>query len=273
MLLRLFLALLLFVSSGLYCWPQELKIHFIDVGQGESILVETPKGKAALIDTGNIISGFKAGQYLQNLGIKHLNYIILTHSHLDHIGGIFTIAQSVGFDNIADNGRKLPESDIYEAYERLVRNSGKYKVFSSGDSFQLDQINFKVLWPPSDPGSEGDLNVNSLVIMVKYKNFACLLTGDLTTEAEKVLLEKASGLKADILKIGHHGADDASSSDFLKAVSAKLAIISVSADNRWGYPQPAAIARIKDAGSEILRTDREGTIVFKIDQKGNFSHD
>ena len=271
MLLRILLILFLFSFSNLYCWSQELKIHFLDVGQGDAIFIETPGKHKVLIDTGNIISGFKVRNYLNSAGAKHLDYLILTHPHLDHIGGVFLIAQDLSFDKIADNGQDLgalAKFDIYAGYERLVRNSSKYQVLSAGDSFRLDGVNLEVLWPPSDPGPEGDFNVNSLVIMVKYNNFTCLLTGDLTVEAEEAFFKKNSDIKSDILKAGHHGAADANSRRFLEAVSPVVTVVSAGKGNKYGYPSPETLQRISNAGAQILRTDLDGDITLNVDKGG-----
>jgi len=250
---------------------QPLKIHFIDVGEGDSILIEAPSGEVALVDSGNFIRGVKVAEYLKKNNINSLDHFILTHLHLDHIGGAFYLFQTLEVRNIYDNGSDLQESsgqdDTYRWYSDLIRMSNKYIMLGAGDSLNLGQVKLKVLWP-AKPFISSDFNANSLVIMVEYKGFRCLLTGDLTTISEKELLKGNINLKANVLKVGHHGFKDASSKDFLKAISAKISIISVNKDNIRGYPSLEALSRLKGSGAEIYRTDKVGDIVVQVDGQG-----
>ncbi|HDY68939.1 MAG TPA: MBL fold metallo-hydrolase [Candidatus Scalindua sp.] len=242
------------------------RIHFINVGEGDSILLEI-EGKSALIDTGNLISGPRLVKYLKGKGIEKLNYLILTHPHPDHIGGVFFILPALKVEKIYDNGQELDgvrkTCAIYRWYEDLVRKRKNYAVLISGDSLTLGSLTLEVLWPPRAPTSS-DFNVFSLVIMVKGGGFSCLLTGDLTAPGERELLIREVNLKADVLKVGHHGAEDATSQEFLEAVSPGIAVISVDKDNFWGYPSARALERLKKAGVKVYRTDREGDIVLSI---------
>ena len=248
-----------------------LKIHFLDVGEGDSILIEAPNGEAALIDAGNLITGLDIVKYLEKNNIYELEHLIFTHPHLDHIGGAFFVLQMVGAENVYDNGENLLElakrSDVYRWYNDLARKSNKYSVLRAGDSLSLGEVKLKVLWP-SQPLIFSDFNANSLVIMVKYKTFKCLLTGDLTFPAEAELLKKESRLEVDVLKVGHHGFNDASSEEFLRAVSPKIAVISVNKGNIRGYPSQETIMRLKNMGIEVYRTDKGGNIVVYVEDNG-----
>jgi len=260
-----------FIFSAAFADSQPLKIHFIDVGEGDSILIEAPNGETALIDAGNLITGSKVVRYLEKNNIYDLEHLIFTHPHLDHIGGAFFILQMVGVKDIYDNGENLLElakrSDVYRWYDDLVRESSKYSVLEAGDSLLLGEVKLKVLWPPK-PLIFSDFNTNSLVIMVEYKTFRCLLTGDLTFSAETELLKKESRLGADVLKVGHHGFADASSEEFLKAVSPKIAVISVNKDNIRGYPSGEVIERLEKINSEVYRTDINGDIIIQTKGDG-----
>ncbi len=263
------LVLLLFAVpflSSLASSDEAGRIHFIDVGEGDSILLEV-EGKSALIDTGNLISGPHLVKYLKEKGIEKLNYLILTHPHPDHIGGVFFILPALKVEKIYDNGQDLAggrkTSAIYRWYEDLVRKRKNYAVLISGDSLTLGSLTLEVLWPPGVPTSS-DFNAFSLVIMVKGGGFSCLLTGDLTAAGERELLIREVSLKADVLKVGHHGAEDATTEEFLEAVSAGIAVVSVDEDNFWGYPSARVLQRLKKAGVKVYRTDREGDIVLSI---------
>jgi competence protein ComEC len=241
-------------------------IHFIDVGEGDSILLET-QGKTALIDTGNLISGPLLVKYLKEKGVEKLNHLIITHPHPDHIGGVFFILPMLKVEKIHDNGQDLSgvrkTCAIYRWYEDLVRERKNYAVLISGDSLTLGKLNLEVLWPPEPPTSS-DFNAFSLVIVVSHGNFSYLLTGDLTAPGERELLKRGVSLKADVLKVGHHGSGDATTEEFLEAVSPEIAVVSVDRDNFWGYPSARVLERLRKAGIKVYRTDRDGDIILKI---------
>jgi competence protein ComEC len=257
--------------SSVFCQDSQLKIHFIDVGEGDSIFVQTPKGKTVLVDAGNLISGFKVVEYLKKNGIDYLDYLIFTHPHSDHIGGAFFILQMMDVGNVYDNGQSLIEvsesQDLYRWYDELVRRNNKYKLLSAGDEFFLDGVNFSVLWPAELPITS-DFNTNSLVLMVKYKNFKCLLTGDLIASAESELLKKGIDLEADLLKVGHHGSSDVMGQEFLEAVSPDIAVISINKDNIRGYPSQEVLKKLQKVCSGVCRTDRDGDVIVKVDDGG-----
>jgi len=263
-LLALF-SILVFCCS---CSAANLEIHFIDVGEGDSVLIEAPNGETALIDAGNFITGSKVVRYLNNKNIYDLDHLIFTHPHLDHIGGAFFVLQMIEVKNIYDNGEDLfalaRRSDTYRWYDDLARKSNKYSVLEAGDSLALGEVKLKVLWPPK-PLIFSDFNTNSLVIVIEYRTFSCLLTGDLTSPAEAELLKKESRLRANVLKVGHHGSADANSEEFLKAVLPKISVISVNKDNIRGYPSKEVIQRLGEIGSEVYRTDINGDIIIETE--------
>lgn len=265
----LFIFVLLTLSTAAQSQP--LQIHFLDVGEGDSILIVTPNGKTALIDGGNLVTGFRAAKYLKKKGINELDHLIFTHPHLDHIGGAFFILQMLDVKNTYDNGEDLSRiaksEDIYRWYDDLVRKSNKYTVLKANDTILLDGVELEILWSRK-PSFSSNFNVNSLVIMVQYGTFSCLLAGDSTSLTEAELLKKKSHLGADILKVGHHGASDASSEDFLRAVSPKIAVISVNENNIRGYPSQGVLTRLEEIGTKIYRTDKDGDIVVNIEDDG-----
>ena len=263
----------LFVSVCLFAQEPDLKIHFIDVGEGDSILIEAPNGKTILIDAGNLITGFRVVEYLKENDIQNLDYLIFTHHDADHIGGAFPILQMMNVGEIYDNGHNLigaaKSSDMYRWYEELARQDKDYRVLKAEDTFFLGEVVLKVLWPPQ-PLPFSDFNANSLVIMLEYGEFRCILTGDLTIPGERKLLKCNIDLKADLLKIGHHGAEDATSEEFLKAASPGLAVISVNNDNIRGYPSANVLERLRNAGIEIYRTDKNGDILLTVQPNAQF---
>ena len=278
--MRKFLILVIFIffiSAAALVFAQEsdLRIHFIDVGEGDSILIETPSGEAVLVDAGNLISGYKVVEYLKKSDIQNLDYLIFTHPHPDHIGGAFFILPMIDVKRIYDNGQDLIDLaksiDMFRWYVQLVRNDSNYKTLKAEDSLLLGEVILDVLWP-SHPSSFLDFNVNSLVMMLRYGGFRCLLVGDLTTIGEESLLEQGISLRADVLKVGHHGANDATCQEFLRSVSPKIAVISINESNIRGYPSKSVIDRIEKAGVRLYRTDRDGDILLDIHQleEGDF---
>jgi competence protein ComEC len=272
-LIVIFLSLILFPISVFAEGEDALKVHFIDVGEGDSILIEAPNGKTVLIDAGNLITGFRVVEYLKENDIQNLDYLIFSHHHPDHIGGAFFILQMMNVEEVYDNGDDLigvaKSSDIYRWYEELVRRDEDYRVLKARDTLSLGEVILEVLWPPQ-PLPFSDFNANSLVIMFEYGEFRCILTGDLTIPAEKELLRYDIDLEADVLKVGHHGAEDATSEEFLKAVSPDLAVISVNKHNIRGYPSANVLERLQNAGVEICRTDKNGDILLTVRPKGKF---
>lgn len=263
---KIFAVFIFFISLFVCAFGQgaKLKLHFIDVGEGDAILIELANGKTCLIDTGNLITGFKVVKYLEKQGIRDLDYLILTHPDLDHIGGAFFILQMLEVKNIYDNGQNLDKySNIYRWYEELVRKNKNYKCLKANDILYADNVVLKVLWPP-EPFQFSDSNANSLVIMLAYGKFRCLLGADLTVPAEKKLLEQEVDLKADVLKVNHHGAGDANSEEFLAAVSPKIAVISIDKANIRGYPAEEVISRLKKLEIQFYRIDVDGDIILTI---------
>jgi len=273
LLFALVIFLLIFVAVYSTPKPANLIIDFIDVGEGDSILIRTPHATSVLIDAGNLITGYRVLEYLRKKGVTNLDHLIFTHPHPDHIGGAFFIAQVVEIAKVHDNGYHLrSDKDIYRWYEELIRQRSDYGLLQAGDTLKLDGIELKVLWPVSANQITG-VNNNSLVILLQYGDFRCLLMGDATMLVERELLKADKDLKADILKAGHHGYPDASSQEFLREVSPETAIMSISLKNTGGYQLEEMSEKFKTLGINIYRTDRDGDITISASKDGSFRID
>jgi competence protein ComEC len=262
--------IIIFLFLATFAFAAEaLKISFIDVGDGDAILIQTPN-QNALIDTAGLLYGQKLSEYLKENNAVKLNYLIITHPHLDHMGGAFFIVPELAIGEIFDNGQDLDDNeDIYRWYKKLIRKRDNYRILKAGDSLSMDGASLEVLWP-KQPNQHKSFNANSLVIMLNYKKFNCLLTGDFNQLGEKELLQEGLDLKANLLKVGHHGYFDATSSAFLDAVSPQIAIISVDAKNIRGAPSEVTLKQLNERKIKVYRTDKNGNIVVTVEKNGKF---
>ncbi len=249
-----------------------LRIDFLDVGEGDAIFLSHKGHCTFLIDTGNPLAGAKILAHLTTLGITRLDHLILTHPHLDHIGGVFTLASLLSVSRFYDNGEDLSPlskpGGIGRWYKKLVRDSSHYTALRAGHVIKCFPLSVRVLWPPR-AGLTKDWNTNSLVLMATFGRLRCLLMGDANRETERRLLKTHINLKAQILKIGHHGACDSGTPSFLAAVSPQVVILSVDAENIHGYPAAETLVRLRHTGARILRTDQNGTITIYAHTEGD----
>jgi competence protein ComEC len=257
--------------------PGKLEVTILDVGQGDSLFVVFPGGKTLLIDGGGSFGGF-AGQelhagtdpgeeavspYLWSRGFQKLDVVALTHAHQDHIGGLTAILQNFQVGTLWV-GREV-ESAALVKLEELAR---KKKIMSAhemkGQKFSWDGVAGEFLWPEISTGevAPGAKNNDSLVLRLQYGNRTVLLPGDAEVQAERDMLVENSEkmLRADVLKVGHHGSKNSTTAEFLKAVHPGVAVISVGEDNPYGHPNQELLDRLKLTGVRILRTDRDGAV-------------
>lgn len=241
-----------------------LKVHFIDVGQGDSIFISTPSGKAMLIDGGKNDKSSLVKDYIESLGFNKIDAVVGTHPHEDHIGGLDVVVDNFDIGNIY-----LPKkSSTTKTFEDLlisVKNKGlKIKTAAGGISLNLDPLVKIQILAPVNTNYE-DINNYSAVIKVTYKNNSFLFTGDAEALSEKEMLSTGYNLEANVLKIGHHGSSSSTSAKFLQAVKPDFAIISVSSDNEYNHPHQITLKRLSSANVKTYRTDMFGTITALSD--------
>ncbi len=247
---------------------KELKIYFIDVGQGDSTLVVTPSLKTVLIDGGeekNILVN-----YLLDRRIKTIDYILISHFDSDHSNGLIDVIQKLDVKNIL-----ISKQAYYsEEYKNIVQIINKRKIntkfVQQGDILKIDKnVEIKIMYPPEELEYE-DLNNNSVVAKLKYINFSILFTGDIEKSEEKILekYEDTNELNSTVLKISHHGSKTSSSEEFLKKISPQIALIGVGKNNKFGHPNVEVIERLKHINCKIYRTDKMGEITIKVNKKG-----
>ncbi len=244
----------------------DVSVHFIDVGQGDCELILTPT-KSILIDCGEREYSSDVLAYLSACGIKKLDYVIATHPHSDHIGGMGDIINTLGADTIimprvAD--AVIPITSSYEKMLDAIENKGVYVRYAkAGTSLEVDEnCVIEILAPVKD---YEDLNNYSVTFKFVHGENSFLFTGDIESDAEYDIIDSGADLSADILKVAHHGSNSSSTKKFLRAVSPQYAVIEVGSPNDYGHPTDKVLNRFGDLGINILRTDKMGSIVFKSD--------
>ncbi|MFN2315255.1 MAG: ComEC/Rec2 family competence protein, partial [Gemmatimonadales bacterium] len=241
-----------------------LTLHFLDVGQGDGILIRTPAGRWVLVDAGPADERMDAGRrvvapYLARHRARRVEVALVSHAHADHLGGLAAVLRRVPAGMIVEPAMPVADGG-YDRFLDLVAAEGQpWRAGRRGDRFTLDGVAFEILHPDTTWAWWGlDLNENSLVVRVTYAGFSALLTGDAGVPAEAMLAGRLGAV--DLLKVGHHGSRGSTSESFLAETRPALAVISAGRNNRHGHPAPAALARLEAAGAVVRRTDRDGTI-------------
>ena len=238
-----------------------LQVHFIDVGQALSVLVECD-GQFMLYDGGNVDDGSLVVSYLQQQGVEELQYVFCSHAHEDHVGGL---AAALAY---------FPAHHVYapvtEADTKCFRDFVKYtqqqglsvEVPAAGTVWQLGSATVTQLGPVAQ---YSDTNDTSIVLRIDYGSTSFLLTGDMEADAERDLVNTGANLKADVLQVGHHGSSTSTSYLFLNSVLPEMGVISCGANNKYGHPHEETLSILRDAGVDVYRTDLLGTITIGSD--------
>lgn len=262
-------------------YQDRMRINFIDVGQGDSCLIRY-KGINIMIDSGGSLSKNKDGKsydigenvlnnYLLNRGITRLDYIMASHFDEDHSQGFVFLLKNMKVKNVIIS-EQYKTSSIYEQFKQICKKQNIQIIYvRSGDEIRIKDLAFKILHPKSKENqiSENPLNNNAIVCMVKYKNRRILFTGDIEKVAENEMVkEYTNGLKADILKVGHHGSKTSTTKEFLDLINPSVALIGVGKNNKFGHPNEDVIKRLEEKNIQIYRTDEMGEISVIIDKNG-----
>jgi len=255
----------------------KLEVTVLDVGQGDSLFVVSPRGHTLLIDGGGAFRGFPGHEernstdpgedavspYLWSRGFQRLDVVALTHAHQDHLGGLTAVLQNFSVGRLWI-GREV-HSAALSNLEELARSKGVLIEREwRAQKFAWDGANGEFLWPESkvDEVAASATNNDSLVLRLAFGSERILLPGDAERQAERSLLAEnpADNLRADVLKVGHHGSKNSSTPQFLATVQPSIAIISAGADNPYGHPSAELLERLANAGVRVLRTDRDGAV-------------
>lgn len=279
--IKYILAIIIFLIFVINLIPQNLKIHFIDVGQGDSSLIITPQNKTILIDGGGSSSSdFDVGEstlipYILDRGFTKIDVVIISHFDQDHIGGILTLLQELKVGKVYIS-KQTEKSENYKKFFEIVNNR-RIKVYEvvAGNRIHVEKkLYFDVLWPTESQIITNVINNNGIVCNLHYKNFSMLFTGDIEEIAEKEILKLYSQnknlLKANILKVGHHGSKTSSTSEFLDVVKPQVAVIGVGKNNKFGHPNDGVLQSINDLNCKIFRTDLNGEISIEVNKSSKY---
>ena len=240
-----------------------LKVYITDVGQADSILIRDGNYNM-LIDAGNNSDGEKLVKYYKELGITSFKYVFASHPHEDHIGGMDDIINNFDIENFYMPDKLSTTKTFEDMLDALERKNLKYIVPKVNDKLSLNNSNINVIYVGSD---ESDINDSSIVLKLNYFSNSFLFTGDLGSNKEKEILNSGANIKADVLKVGHHGSSYSTASLFLDKVNPSFAAISVGKNNIYKHPASSTLEKLNKKGIKVYRTDLDGTILFESNGK------
>lgn len=257
---------------------KNLKITFLDVGQGDASFIEFNDGQQMLIDCGIDARILEALGRVVPYYDRTIDYLVITHSDNDHYGGCIDVLDRFEVKNIVYNGlEKFSDNFWIEFWEKVENERANYFKIAKLDVWEIASTTITFYYPNHDleenfniPGETKKTNNNntSIVLELNYLDHEVLFTGDMEESLEKYLLSVfAEKLDSDILKVGHHGSATASGQEFLDVVTPRYAIISAGQNNKFGHPSPRVLKRLERAGTEVLRTDSQGDIICEVGER------
>ena len=268
-LLPFILVICLYLISPYLSRDNNFSITFLDVGQGDSSLVELPDKRVMLIDGGTHdpdMGRRVIAPYLWSKGIKDIDYLVLSHPHPDHYGGLIYIMDNFKIGEAWVNGRVTYDAEKF--FQKLQEKKIPYRALKRGDMLEAGDYKIYVFHPydgfyaDSPRGEFSNLNNDSLVLKIDTGSASALFTGDIEAEAEGDLLHLGTWLKSDIIKIPHHGGRTSSTEEFIRGASPQAAVLSAGSNNPFNHPHEETIERYKNAGVRIFRTDIDGAVTI-----------
>jgi competence protein ComEC len=260
------------LSTALTGPDGRLHLTVLDIGQGDAILVEAPSGASALVD-----GGPDPDRTLRELGQtlpfhrRRIDVLVVTHPHVDHFGGVVEVLRRYDVGSVVHAGRPAEN----EAYRRLLETAaaepgGRVSAAEAGQRIAVGEVTLEVLFPTADdvtaPLPDDDLNNGSVVILLRYRGFEALLTGDAEAPVEALLADRGQLRPVDVLKVGHHGSDSGTTPGFVAATRPRLALISVGEGNTYGHPHRSTLSNLAESlGVRVLRTDVDGRLEVVTD--------
>ena len=250
-----------------------IKVHFIDVGQGDATLIVTPLGKTILIDGGGSTNNYDVGKnillpYLLDRGITRINYMIISHFDTDHVDGLKCVLENIRVDKVVISKQAEKYEEYINIVEIIKRKNIDVIVVKVNDSLNIEKdVLIEILYPENKL-KFSDINNNSIVAKLIYKKFSILFTGDIEKDAEKILIKNyktTNKLQSTIIKVPHHGSNTSSTEEFIENVKPQIALIGVGKNNKFGHPSDIVIKTLKKFKVKIYRTDECGEITVESD--------
>ncbi|MDU2685918.1 MAG: ComEC/Rec2 family competence protein [Paeniclostridium sordellii] len=240
-----------------------LSIHIIDVGQGDSILIQTPKNTNILVDGGNEDSSLIISKFIKSKKAKNLDLVIATHPDTDHIGSLDNVINKFKVSKLYLPNKNTNNDSYYNLMQACNKKNIKPQYLSKGDIINLeDNLKLTILNPSY---THEDSNSNSIVFKLDFKNKSFLFTGDATKENEIEMINNFNLNDIDFLKVAHHGSKNSSTEEFLKSTTPDVAAISCGYDNTYGHPHKDTLLRLAQVNTKVYRTDKQGHISFYSD--------
>lgn len=240
----------------------ELEVHVLDVGQAEATLLLHPDA-TVLIDTGGHL-GDEVVPALRRLGVERLDLVVVSHPHADHLGQFDRVLASFDVAEVWWSGTVATTRTFERAVAALERSTAAYEEPRAGDRARIGPLTLDVLHPRRG-ADVSDAHDGMLVVRVTFGDVRFLFTGDAEADVEARLLADPGSVRAEVLKVGHHGSRTSTTSAFLAAVAPRVAVYAAGVDNRYGHPHPEVIERLRASGAEVVGTDRDGTVVLTTD--------
>lgn len=246
-----------------------LRVHYLDLGQAECEFIELPDGKCMLIDSGELDQGSRVVSYVRSCGYTYIDYFCITHPHSDHIGGAHTVLAEMPVGRVILNpmpANLVPDTYCYRSTLEAAQKRGKTIETAYYGQNDLSGSDYSiVIYTPDETFVNDDLNMYSLMIRISYGKTAYLFTGDAGIAEEENIISQHADLQADVLKVGHHGSNDATGYAFIAEVDPAYAVISVGKENKNYLPHGKLLSILEGRGITVYRTDMDGTVIVSTD--------
>ena len=268
-LIKIFLLFLLVIYVNGCAAEKLFSVHIIDVGQGDSIFIQTLEDKRILIDAGDEEAEHTVYSYLKRRGVKKIDVLIATHPDTDHIGSMDYIIDKFKISHFYMPDAKTDSEAFYNLLDSCRDKNLKIEYLTKGDVLKIDSSTTMEILSPSTITDKN--NLNSIVSLLNYKGYEFLFTGDAEKENESEILSSCNLPDIEFLKAGHHGSSSSSTDEFIAKLKPDAVAISCGYNNDYGHPHRSVLDTFRENGSVVYRTDKNGTLVFYCDENGIFT--
>lgn len=267
--IKIFLILLLVIYVNGCTREKLFSVHIIDVGQGDSIFIQTLEDKRILIDAGDEEAEHTVYSYLKRRGVKKIDVLIATHPDTDHIGSMDYIIDKFKISHFYMPNAKTDSEAFYNLLDSCKEKNLKIEYLTKGDRLKIDSSTTMEILSPSTITDKN--NLNSIVSLLNYKGYEFLFTGDAEKENESEILSSCNLPDIEFLKAGHHGSSSSSTDEFIEKLKPEAVAISCGYNNDYGHPHRSILDTFRENGSVVYRTDKNGSLVFYCDENGIFT--